>query len=231
MRHRTALGVTLSRLIGLMIFIVLLIIANALSINNHAYTQVIDFLNYNLGLIIIFSILLYLGELFLVFRFPLNIPAPILNAFGGAFLVKFIFRIIYLSGTLAGTDALYVFRNFEAIIYVVVFFIVIIVGYVNIFLNVGKEGKEERERMTREERRIERRKRHERKLHEKDKDLPRHLEWKDVSEELKKAAYRVASNIKESLEPEEKQKRKKKKVDKAAKRVRKNSASKRKKKR
>jgi len=95
-QNKTVLSVTLSRLISLLVFLVLLWIANIISINNFTYLQIVGFLNQNLEILIIFSLLLYLGELFFVFKFPLNIPAPIFNALGGFFLVKFIFKIFYM---------------------------------------------------------------------------------------------------------------------------------------
>jgi hypothetical protein len=68
-RNKTILGVTLSNLIGLLVFLLLLAIANIITINNYIYLQTIEFLNQNIGSVIFFSVLLYLGELFFVFRF------------------------------------------------------------------------------------------------------------------------------------------------------------------
>jgi hypothetical protein len=203
-RHRTALGVTLSRLIGLIVFLVLLIIANTLPIYNTTYTEIIGFLNQNIGLIVFFTVLLYLGELFMVFMFPINLPAPIFNAFGGVLLARFIFSIFYFIGIMLGTTAFFAFKYLEALFYIIIFLIVIIVGYVQIFAELGKREK----RM------------HERQISERKKE---DIKWKDVGEEFRKAAYNVAANLKESLEPKEKQKKKK---DAAAKNVRKSSKKK-----
>ena len=205
MRHRSILGLTLSRFAGLMIFLILLVIANSLEINNSGYLHVVGFLNQNIGIIVLFSVLFYLGELFFIFIFPFNLPAPIFSAVGGAFLVNFIFRMFYFIGDVLHESAFSSFKMFEPLIYTLVFFIVLIVGYVNIFVRL---------------RNISRRKEMDRKVYHREMEADRvyeerqhkRVDWKDVGDEFKATAYNVASNIKKSLEPkEEKEKREKEK--------------------
>ena len=131
-QNKTVLSVTLSRLISLLVFLVLLWIANIISINNFTYLQIVGFLNQNLEILIIFSLLLYLGELFFVFKFPLNIPAPIFNALGGFFLVKFIFKIFYMIKEVPNMEAFFVFKSLEPLVLTFVIILVIILGYVKI---------------------------------------------------------------------------------------------------
>lgn len=136
---KTVLGVTLSKLIGLLIFLFLLGLANMLKIDNSSYLQTVQFLNKSLGIIILFSIFFYLGELFSIFEFPINLPSPVLNALGGVFLATFLFRIFYIVGDIVSQDFFAIFRVFEPLLYLIIFFIVIIAGYVSIFRGLSKK--------------------------------------------------------------------------------------------
>lgn len=190
MKGKTFLSITLSRLIGLMIFLILLIIANVIYINNFAYILIINFLTENIGIIILFSVLFYLGEIFFLLKFPFNLPAPIFNAFGGVFLILFLFGIFYLIGDILGNEIFSAFKYMEPLVYVPVFFLIILFGYLIIFVDLGN-------RRTREikEKKIE-------------KEREEFIDWKNFGEELKGAANDVAKNIKETLGPKKSKKKK-----------------------
>jgi hypothetical protein len=133
MHKRSILGVIFSRLFGFLIFLVLLAVLNALNIENIVLIKIVNFLNNNLMLIVLFSIFLFLGELLSIFVFPFNILYPIFNAVGGVFLLQFIFRIfdsIEISG------AMPVLSFLEPGVYTFVILIVLIVGYVRIFMGL-----------------------------------------------------------------------------------------------
>ena len=183
MKNKTVLGVTLSKLIGLMLFLLILGVLNYIQFDNIINLQVVDFLNQNLGVIIILSILFYLGELFSVFKFPVNIPAPLFNAFGGVFLVGFIFEIFYMLGKVLNQDVFFAFKFLKPIVVVLVFVIVIIAGYVKIVIDLTPKEKPEKK---------------------KSKVKSKNIEWTDVGNEFKMALYNLASTIKESLEPKKK---------------------------
>ncbi|MDO8517572.1 MAG: hypothetical protein Q7S33_05600 [Nanoarchaeota archaeon] len=186
-KNKTVLGVTLSRLISILVLLLLLGIANIININNSVYLNIIEFLNQNLGLVIIFSILFYLGELFLVFSFPLNLPAPIFNAFGGIFLVNFIFEIFYMIKITLNQEAFSAFQSLEPLVLILVFITTLIFGYVKIFSNLNQKSKKPK------------------KQKEKSKNK-QDIEWQDIGDEFKMAIYNLASSIKQSLEPKKKQK-------------------------
>jgi predicted neutral ceramidase superfamily lipid hydrolase len=132
-KGKTVLRVTLLQLTCLLVFLLFLGLANLVNVDNPTYPQVIQFLNENVGTIIIFAFLFYLGELFFVFRFPFNLPAPILNAFGGIFLIEFLFRIFYMIGEIVAGGAFFTFKPLELCIFILVFLVVIVLGYVKIF--------------------------------------------------------------------------------------------------
>jgi hypothetical protein len=136
MKNKTVLGVTLSKLIGLMIFLGILELLNNLQIENVITLQILNFLNDNLGIIVIFSVLFYLGELFSIFVFPLNVLYPLFNAIGSIFLVRYIFNIIYALDNFLKLEIFPLFDFLEIVTIAVVFVIVIIVGYITILVNL-----------------------------------------------------------------------------------------------
>ncbi len=187
---KTVLNVTIARLVSLIVFLVLLAIANVLYINDSVYLGVVGFLNTKILVIITFSILLYLGELFFVFGFPLNFPAPIFNAFGGVMLVDFIFDIFIMLGNILNQSIFILFSALEIFVLVIVLILVLLVGYVKVFSSVGKKKE---------------------KKH-KAKKVEEH-DWDDVKREIKTAVYHATKNLSDKLKPEEvKKKSVKKKV-------------------
>lgn len=143
---KSVLSVSLSRLIGILIFLILLVIANILNVNHVTYVLVIQFLNENLGLIVLFSIFFYIGELFGIFSFPFNLPGPFFNAFGGVFLLRFLWGLTYLTEEIVSKELFSAFRQLEPIIYPLVFFIILIASYIRILNNSkDKPAKSEKE--------------------------------------------------------------------------------------
>jgi len=192
--EKSVLNVTISRLVGLIVFLVLLSVANVLYFNSSIYLEIVSFLNAKILIIILFSLLLYLGELFFIFGFPFNFPSPIFNAFGGAILVGFIFDCIILGVGFAGLDLSFVLRILEIVVVILVFILAIIVGYVKVFSSVGaksRKRKETRKKVKKEE-----------------------SEWEEVKEEIKDAFHDAGENIKKAIHPEEEKPKSKKKSSK-----------------
>jgi len=174
---KTALGVTFSKLIGFMIFILVLVILNA--IDPQGITKdIVDFLNSHLLLIIIYSILFYLGELFELFIFPFNIPAPIFNSVGAVFLTAFIFQIFF-----SIWGAFYILLVIEPIIIIIVFLVVLIVGYILIFVKLFSKKEKVKTKA------------------KKSKRSKKTTEWSDIGEEFKEALYNLGKSIKQALDP------------------------------
>ncbi len=137
---QSVIEVVLGRIIGFVIFVVLLLGANWLTsyIGLGAYVSVVDFLNNSLYIIIIFTLLLLIGEAFGVLMFPYNLPSPLFNAIGGIFLVKFIFDLIILIESIMNVSSNLKLNVFKNIAYVLVFLLVIIIGYAKILIAAGK---------------------------------------------------------------------------------------------
>ena len=69
MGYKTVFGVVISKVAGLLIFLILLAIANMFvdDITNEIALQSLSFINNNVGFIIIFSIVFFFAELFETF--------------------------------------------------------------------------------------------------------------------------------------------------------------------
>jgi len=128
----------LSKLLGLIIFLILVFLLNSLKffIDNLIYSQIVDFVNKNILIILVIFIMFFIAELFELLQFPLNLPAPLLNALGAVFVVSFIFKIFDFIDVIIGQNVFFIFRGFSFFVYLIVFLIVLIVGYVNIFSNM-----------------------------------------------------------------------------------------------
>lgn len=133
----------LTRVIGFFIFLILLAIANVLTfyVKNEIFISVVGFLNNNIWLIIIFSIILLIGEIFGFLMFPLNIPGPLFNAVGGALLIQFIFKLFSFIITLSKVTINIPLNYIEYLVMTIVFIIVLVVGYVHIIIDVTRPKK------------------------------------------------------------------------------------------
>jgi len=136
MRKRKSLvRIALSRILGLIIFLLTLFVLNMLTfaIKFQLLDKIVHFLNANFLLIILMSIVLGMGEFFGAMKFPLNLPAPLVNACGAVLLTVFIFRLIFFSGNLLDFDFLGIIRFLSYLIYPMVFMLVLVFGYIMIF--------------------------------------------------------------------------------------------------
>ena len=82
----------LLRIFGMVLFLSFLLMANFLPFftENPLNYQVIQFLNENIGLVILMGVTFLFGEIFNALIFPFNLPAPLFNASGSLLLVAFI---------------------------------------------------------------------------------------------------------------------------------------------
>ena len=187
MTQKTVLSVTLERLIGLVVFLLILGVLNLINFDSLINVQVVDFLNEHVAVIILFSVLFYLGEMFFLFTFPFNVPAPLINAVGSLFLVGFLFQIFYEIGRILSQDVFSTIKFLEPVAIVLVFLIVLIAGSVRIIAALLPQKKKEEKK----------------KPSKNKKDT---TSWEEVGNEFRSALYNLASSLKESLEPKKKKK-------------------------
>jgi hypothetical protein len=140
MTNKNISTIILSRLGGLLLFIILLLIANIISnqITNPIILQIIYFLNNNIGTIIFFTIIFFLADLFSIFIFPFNLPYPLFNALGSILLILFLFQILPHS-IIIQEETKNTILNLQTITLLIVTLIVLIVGYTNIFSHKEKK--------------------------------------------------------------------------------------------
>jgi len=176
MRKRTALGITISKVIGICIFLIVLAVLNSLELSGIGLA-VVQYLNMSLLSIIMFSILLYLGELFSIFPLPLNLPYPIFNAFGGVMLVNFLFGLL---------DVIVIipfFTLIEPLVAIVVFVLALVVGYVRILVGPKKTRKKIPTQSSGKERK---------------RKKGKHS-WEDVGDEFREAMYNLGKSLKKAF--------------------------------
>jgi hypothetical protein len=139
MKQIGSIGIVfLSKVIGFVVFLILLGVTNLMIpyIQNDTFTSVVLFLDSNIKVIVIFTILLMIGELFAVLIFPFNLPAPLFSAIGSVFLVEFIFELIIFINKLTKTPMDIPFNLLYIIVSAIVFIVILIAGYVKIFTDL-----------------------------------------------------------------------------------------------
>ena len=181
-----------SGILGILFFLILLGVLNIISENvaNPVFQEIVGFLNQNILLILLISVLLLFGNIFEIFIFPFNIFYPLFNAVGGVLWVEFIFRILKLVSLLIEQDIYAIFAPFYFLAIMLVLIIILIVGYVHVFSRIIPRRKIPRVII-------------------KPRRQESNIEWKDVGNEFKGAAYNLASTLKDSLEPKKKTGKKK----------------------
>lgn len=141
-RKKSLIGIFLSRIAGIIIFLIILGVLNILAAGIHVqmFHQVVAFLNANIGLILILSLFFLIGDLFGALTFPLNLPAPLFNAIGGVLIVAFIFRVFLLVDAINGMQIFGALSAIEFLVYPAVFIIALIAGYASIFASCCRGG-------------------------------------------------------------------------------------------
>ncbi len=133
--------ILLSRIIGLMIFLIILGVLNLVHVNLRVYSIWVSFLNDNAVLLIIMSLIFMIAEIFFELIFPLNLGAPIFSSTASMLLVTFIFRIFSVIDLMLMTRLFSLLWPLSIIVYPIVFVAVFIGGYISIFCKLGKKKK------------------------------------------------------------------------------------------
>lgn len=182
--YRSIPIIVLQRLFGLILFLVLLYVANHLAFftENPLNYQIIQFLNNNIWLIIVMSITFLFGEVFNALIFPFNLPAPLFNASASVLLVAFLFRIFSLIDIILDEQILLIFNRIAFIVYPLVFMMVLIGGYIAILVKLSKTDESESLQG----------KKYKEKTREK-------LTWKDVGDEFKQTIFDLLTLMRQSI--------------------------------
>jgi hypothetical protein len=96
--QKSPLGwVFVSRMTGIICFLIIVVLAKILTTflsPNSVFQNVIEGILFaNFWLLLLIAIIMFLADIFAAFPFPLNLPFPIIRAFGSIFCVAFILSI------------------------------------------------------------------------------------------------------------------------------------------
>ena len=181
------------RTFGFLIFLILLAVANYLTIyiHNYYFVSIIGFLVYNLVLSFIIFIVGVFSDVFWRLKFPLNLLAPFITAISSLLILTYIFRMWNLLNTFVATNAVIP----EYLVYSLVFILTILIGYFIIIIRMLKQ----KEKADGQE-----------KLKSKEKNEEKTIDWEDIGEQFKSALYGLGKSL-NSLFTKDKDKNTKKK--------------------
>ena len=139
-RKKPLSWIFVSRMMGIIFFLIVVVLANFLTyyVTNSFYISCVTFLNENFWLLIILAVTLLVGDIFGVFSFPLNLPAPIIKAIGSVFFIVFVLHMIGWVDSIAATDFHTPFWYISFILVPLVFLIVLATGYYYILRQLGR---------------------------------------------------------------------------------------------
>jgi hypothetical protein len=182
-------GIILSRIVGFIIFILLLAIANFLVqyIPSEIYANIINFFNTSIVLLFAMTLVGMIAEIFWIFSFPFNVPAPIISAVLSTLIITFIYKFWILLDTYIHLEIKVPLYS----IYFIVFVLVLIVGYIGVFTKIPKDNEFSEELKEVRQRRKELIEEEKKKL----KEGRRKMEWQEVGEQFKLALYNIGRGI------------------------------------
>lgn len=95
----------------------------------------------NFWLLLFILVILFVADIFGTFTFPLNLPAPIIRAFGSAFCIAFILIVFQWVDDNYGTTVSEFFWLIPSVVVPLVFLIVLVSGYYVIFRQLSEQAK------------------------------------------------------------------------------------------
>ncbi len=183
---RSPSNIVLMRILGLVVFLIVLGLANLVAViwTEPIFLTVLNFFNSNLLLIVLMSIFFMVGEMLMALWFPFNLPAPLFNAVGAVMLTAFIFRALQLVDILVGDNIFGIVGALGILLYPIVFVVVLIVGYITIFLRLIPRKPKEKPVKPKKE---------------KPKKKKPERSWEDVGEEFKMMLYDAFHEARSSM--------------------------------
>ncbi|MGA2698330.1 MAG: hypothetical protein ABSE74_01645 [Methanoregula sp.] len=135
--------VFVSRMIGIICFLIVVVLANILTyyVASPLYHSGVDFLNLNFWLLLLIAIIIFIGDIFGAFPFPLNLPAPVIKAIGSVFIIAFVLRVFEWVDSTTGNNIYHYFWLLSFVIVPIVFIIVLLTGYYEIICDLWAKAK------------------------------------------------------------------------------------------
>ena len=97
----------------------------------------------NFWLLLLIAIILFIADIFGAFPFPLNLPAPIIRAFGSVFCIAFVLNVFQWMDSTCGTTLYQFFWVLAFLVVPLVFLIVLASGYFEIMRQLWWQPKPE----------------------------------------------------------------------------------------
>jgi hypothetical protein len=146
-RNKPLSWIFISRMMLIICFLIVVVLANILIfyVPDPVYQSGVTFLNTNFWLFILIAVIFLAADLFGAFPFPLNLPAPIIMAFGSVFCIAFILLFFQWFDTIYGTTLYQFFWLTSFILVPIVFLIVLASGYYKIMQNLWSKPKLDQE--------------------------------------------------------------------------------------
>jgi hypothetical protein len=140
-RCHSPIRALISGLIGILIFLLVLVLFRFIAGHTSwaLFSAFVDFLFANAPLIIFFSILFTIGDIFEAFSFPFDLPFPIVKAIGSVFLVSFLFNIFAFIDSYYHTSISPALDLLKLILYPLIPIVVLIAGYISIAVQIREE--------------------------------------------------------------------------------------------
>ena len=136
-RKESVAGVLISGVIGIVVFLIVLAVLNILAgtyVQAPVFLQLVEFLNANLGLLILISALFLVGDLFGALPIPMSLPGPVFFASGAVLLVIFLVRLFLLIGEITGVGVFSALEEALSLpVYLLVLFLPLIARYIGLF--------------------------------------------------------------------------------------------------
>ncbi len=191
MDNRPISSKIISRLVGFIVLLIFLAIANHFinDIHSQIAVQILEFLNRNIVFLFLMTIAFIIADVFWAFIFPFNLIAPIASAIASMFIVAFIYRMLNFFDGLNTTSIFGSLNVLAPLIYFLVFAGVLIGGYITVFARLVWPDKLESKEDEEHGKRIKKEKEF---AHEK-------VTWSQVGDQFKGALYDLAKRIRRAL--------------------------------
>jgi hypothetical protein len=128
--------VFVSRMIGIISFLIVVVLAKILTTflsPDSIFLKVIEGVLFaNFWLLLLIAVIMFVADIFGAFPFPLNLPSPIIRAFGTIFCIAFIISVFQWFDTTFGTRLFELFWIPSLILIPILFLIVLASGYFEI---------------------------------------------------------------------------------------------------
>jgi hypothetical protein len=131
--------------IGFLVFLLIVFVLNKVDINIPIYSLIVDFIDTNLFSLIVMSVFFMIADVFFQLHMPFNLPSPLFSGAASVMLASFIIRMILFIEKILGIQAVSELSFAYDTVYIIVFVVVIVSGYIRLFTrkDLAKMAKKE----------------------------------------------------------------------------------------